>query len=423
MPDIPAYLSTIIASRLYMLNYLHQSFSSWQETFSRPTLHLEESLYVRKDLSALELTSMMWRISEQYLGEPPFFIQLKTTDGDTHLAMKFRDLPYFFHQQRNRLWRLDIYGQGIDGQQFFLRLWFHPLSKEANAQIGIVSHQAEEILEIIQDTIGTTPPLYSEQSCLHQRYHISEKGIDMQQLIRELKRISETELLGIPLIASVSTRSGQVFSGLSSYQLLRTWYEHRREVAQVSVGINRLLTEQSLTLTLDMGKGQECKAYLSIMWGDERLQRRIAGLLHKRLNWSFALPNPSDISDQRAARWAIDVGLETIEGEIVGISLESVCSEKGYRSLSIPFSEPHKRWEDRLHALRLVDGWIVDLSQPSPTQWYSLGMAHILGKQVIAISQSPLHLSEQFAKIPLILYQASTIGLSQLEEKLLEFLL
>ena len=234
-----------------MLRQLPTSFPNWQGTFRHPTIKLEDSFYFPVSLPFQTLAEMVQYLSDRYLGKSPFHIRLETTQGDTYLALTFRELRYFFQQQRDHLWMLDLYSATLDGQHLFLRLWFHPLSKDPNAHVQLVSHQAEEILDNIHHTIGIQAPGSTEQTCLHQAFSYQGGRFRLEDLVRFARRVSDYELNGSPPIGIFATDSGMVQTGLSTYQLLKLWPEYRHQIRELSINVSRLITGQTLSISCE----------------------------------------------------------------------------------------------------------------------------------------------------------------------------
>ncbi|MEM7375076.1 MAG: hypothetical protein AAF587_41160 [Bacteroidota bacterium] len=399
-----------------MLRDLHSSLPKWQHTFAQPTLKLEDAFYYSDFLSFETLTEMVWYLSDRYLGGSAFHIRLETTNGDTYLALKFRELRYFFQQQRNKLWMLDLYSASYDGQQLFLRLWFHPLSKDPNAHVQLVSQYAEEILEVIHHTISKEPPASSEQACLHRSYVCSQARFDILELVAATRYISEYMLDGVHTVGYLSTYSGLQFSGLSRYQLLRLVPEYQDQLKEVSIGMLRLTTGQSASVIYRFqerqGRGQ---VFQSIMWGDPSLHNQLA----KELEYRLRLTRKSVIPDiLPTPSWVLDSGLNTLRMDPLGQGISSWADRHEISLSAVQTSCSHKAWEERLEFMRMATVWLVDLTVPTPEKWYFAGIAQILGKQLVLLSQSPIQISTDLQSATLIQYSPDETGITQVLKRL-----
>lgn len=398
-----------------MLRDLQASLPQWPNTFAQPTLQLEDSFYYSEFLTFETLTEMVWYISDRYMGGSAFHIRLETTNGDTYLALKFRELRYFFQQQRNNLWMLDLYSATYDGQQLFLRLWFHPLSKEPNAHVQLVSQYAEEILELIHHTIGTEEPESTEQQCLHRAFSFSPSRFKIFEFVSAVKYISDYLLDGVHTVGHVSTESGLRFSGLSRYQLLRLVPEYQNQLTEVSIGIIRLITGQRISLVLRFNQDDGI-AYQSIMWGNSSLQERIHDELQTRLDLQ-PLSSPPGFSSAADHSWALDGG----GSDLLQWRLDSWAAEQELSLIPVQTSYSHKAWEERIGFIRATRVWLTDMSFPSPEKWYYAGLAHLLGKQVVFISQTQLQPSREFQGVPVLTYSSDEEGIRLLLQELEDF--
>jgi hypothetical protein len=390
-------------------------------TYAQATLRIADGFYFPPQLSFEALAALTEQLSAQYLKGASFYLQLETSDGDFYRDLEPQELRYFFHRRREKLWLLYLEANAADGQSLYIRFWFHPLLSGPNALVYLTSHQAEEMLGTIHDHLSISAPLPPQALSLHQSYQIPEDQFHLPALIDFLNQQARTYLHGIPAIAFMGTHTGLSYTGLSMYQLRQLYPLHAAAVGVLSLGVNRIVTGQSISLMFQFDpQGGNIRVHLSMMWGEEAIHRGFRNALENHFGVSPELISGQVQVETTGIPQRGMVSLPSDRGlaEKIWHEIREVGRVRGISYTSLRPAEAHKAWEEMLVGLLHADHWILDLSDRHPERWFYLGVARSLGKQVILLIQEPELPPPAYLSYPCIRYTLDESGKILLQKAL-----
>ena len=395
-------------------------------TYSKPTITTTDYFYFDTNTAPDTIMMLLNRLSNTFLGGAFFHMRLETTDGDYHLNMDRHELRFMYQYRRDKLLMLYMDAATLDGQWINLRLSFHPLAPGPNGEVDITSHQADEMLQLIYDTVGGQPPPSSIPDRLNESFHFNPAEFSLETLIATFNEISRSYLHRIPPVAFLSTINGDNFTGLSFYQLEKVFPRHQGYIDVLSVGITKIMTGQTLSLMFQFQPENHAPCgTLSMMWGDVRKHDAVRtttftslSLSDEPVNFQPQTPVPAKKTAQKNRTCLISMPGETYWSEALWDYLSRSVKKAGFSPLNAKSIYAHKVWEDTMSAITASDILIADLTYKHPDVLYKLGIAQTLGKKVIIIAQDDKVIPTEFTETPVILYENSRIGFELLAEEL-----
>ena len=395
-------------------------------TYSKPTITTTDYFYFDVNTAPDTIIMVLNRLSNTFLNGAFFYMRLETTDGDYHLAMDRFELRFMYQYRRDKMLMLYMDSATLDGQWINLRLSFHPLAPGPNGEVDITSHHAEDIMQMIWKTIGKEQPESTIPERLNERFHFQPQTFSIETLSRIFNQISRSYLHRIPPVAFLSTLSGDSYTGLSFYQLVKVFSKHAGEIDVLSVGITKIMTGQTLSLMFQFFPSEEAPyGTLSMMWGDTRKHDAVRSLIWGELNlkeYQPGLPPPPlpeiNLVHTRKRTCLVSMPWETYWSEALWDYLEKAIKKAGFTPSTAKSIYAHKIWEDTMTAITQADVVIADLSYKHPDVLYKVGIAQAFGKKVIIIAQDDAVIPAEFKRSHHILYEQSRMGFEILAEEL-----
>ena len=123
-------------------------------TYDKPTLTLTDHFYFDPYTTADAIVTLLNRLSNTFLDGALFHLRLETTDGDYHMHLDRAQLDFMFQHRREKLLMIYMDAASLDGQWINLRLSYHPLLTGPNGEMDVTSHQADEIMAVVNDNLG-----------------------------------------------------------------------------------------------------------------------------------------------------------------------------------------------------------------------------------------------------------------------------
>lgn len=399
-------------------------------TYTQPTITVTDYFYFDPNTAPDTIVMLLNRLSETFMNGAYFHMRLETTDGDYHMNMDRLALRYMFHQRRDTMLMLYMDAATLSGQWINLRLSYHPLASGPNGEVDITSGQTDEILSMIQDTIGIDQPPSALPERLNETFQFDERWFSIDGLIKVFNEISRSYLHRIPPVAFLSTFEGHSYTGLSFYQLKKVYERHEGVIEVLSVGITKIMTGQTLSLMLQFTTNDDSPyGSLSMMWGNKDKHEAVRELIWDKMELMEYVAGRkiedslfSGISVPRKSTCMVALPWEASWADNTWRYIQKSLSAVGMEAVDVRSTYAHKHWENTMTAITSASTVIAELTFRHPDVLYKMGIAQAMGKQVIILVQDTSVIPEEFKKFPAILYEYSEQGLALMAEEL-EYLL
>ncbi len=369
-------------------------FAPLRRPFQRPTLTLHDHFFFENAVGADEVVDMVNYLSHRHFNDAPFHLRMETIDGDFHLHLDRRELQYLFSRQGDK--RLMLYLDASDGaeQWFTLRLSFHPLASGPNAEVSIISAQAEDILDDLKDILAQ-----ENQLVLLPDRHISRQDwsadlLTLGELCQAAKSLSRELLHRVPPVALVMMRSGEILTGLSLYQLQERLTEHLLGVDKLILFMGRISTGQIHSLWLER-KENTWAVTIGSLWGNQEFHLKLE---HFWQEWgkkilSEAPTTPPKHSQVSSVATLLPISLE--HDKKAGL-LTSWLNKAGFEPMLIAPKVAHRDWEEVVQVILESDALLMDISLKQPGVIFWTEMAKHAGKKVLLCWEQGSTLPEEF---------------------------
>jgi hypothetical protein len=354
-------------------------------SFSRPTFTLHDHFYARRDVSADQLVDLCNLLSQRYFQQADFHLRLETIDGDFHLHLDRRELRYLFERQRSKLLILYLDSRDKAAQWLTLRLIYHPLFTGPNAEVSLISPQADEVLDCLQETLGQETAaalLPTRDWYLGQSLNATP---DLDTLIGAVTSLSREWLSNIPAVAWVSLTDGRKLPGLSLYQLAQRLAGDIDQVLTLAFFVTRISTGQVLTLWLARETAAHpFRVLMGLMWGEPALRQPIARWWQAQTWLTLGgSPQPTPANGRVALLAAQpDVGPDLYQ------RLATLAEDAHLQPQPMHADRAHQFWEVAAAALHDCGQMWVDMSYKQPATMFLTELAQHLGREVRLIMKA-----------------------------------
>jgi len=387
--------------------------------YNRPTLHLHDHFYFNRDTAADTLVDLLNLLSERFLQKTPFHLRLETLDGDFHLHLDRRELRYLYERHGSKLLMVYIDALTPDDQWMSLRLSYHPLSSGPNAEVSLLSEQADELLDNLHHHLSIPPPVSPLPVGRYEAFHMPLWPESMSHIGGVLEEISRQFLDRTPPVAYILMQDGSQQTGLSLYQLQQRFGGCMHLLKTVVFTFGRVSTGQISLLWMEKTAEESCQLYLSSMWGFEEVQQAVSKY------WQAHTPECSRVDEQKPpippisslAIWAPSPGLQ----KNLSAYWASVAEDAEIPHSVFETSTTHQIWEDLIQCMQTHEGLLIDMSFKQPHAIFAAQLMQLMSKPVFLALQKGRSLPEELVDCPLLVYtneQADTQGLSSALKKL-----
>ncbi|MEM9984519.1 MAG: hypothetical protein AAF804_05425 [Bacteroidota bacterium] len=390
-------------------------FAPLRRPFQRPTLTLHDHFFFENAIEADEVVDMVNYLSHRHFNDAPFHLRMETIDGDFHLHLDRRELQYLFSRQGDK--RLMLYLDASDRaeQWFTLRLSFHPLASGPNAEVSIISAQAEDILDDLKDILA-----HENQLVLLPERRISRQGwsaehLTLSEFCQAAKSLSRDLLHRVPPVALVMMRSGEVLTGLSLYQLQDRLTEHLIGVERLVLFMGRISTGQIHSLWLDR-REDNWAVTIGSLWGNQAFHLKLE---HFWQEWGkeIASEAPRDLTPPSQVSSVAILLPISLEHEKKSRRLTSWLHQADFEPTLITPKVAHRDWEEVVRVILDSDALLMDISLKQPGVIFWTEMARQQGKRVVICWEQGSTLPEEFQDWPTFSYPKSRkLGKHELEE-------
>lgn len=369
--------------------------------FRQPTLTLHDHFYARPDLSADALVDLCNRLSQQFLRGADFQARLEMLDGDFYLHLDRLELRYLFARQRDKRLLLYLDSRDGDAQWLSLRLMFHPLFTGPNAEVSLLSPQAEAILDLLRAELATEPPT-ALLPTRHWWRGQAPAELSLAYLLAEVQTLSREVFGSLPAIAWVALADGRQRAGLSLYQLHQGLTGQWAQVRTLAFVLTRLNTGQVLVLWLmRQGAEQPVAVRLGLMWGDKDRAAAVQ-------NWwaQQAWQEETKLKAMQAhlgRHVALLATQPTTEPDLMQ-GLQALAQRAGYQGTPIQAAQAHHRWDQAAATLHAADHLWAELSYKQPGTVFLTELAQQLGLPVTLLLRDGHHVPESLAGCRVLRY-------------------
>lgn len=380
-------------------------------------------------------------LSQQYLGGAPFNFRLITSTGDTHADMDLRGVQAYFEHRRGQIFRVQMDAATARGELVELKLSFGPMARWLNAEIDITAFRSKDIKALIRDTLlNTVERLPNAEPMMHEMFSFHPARFVLSETVQVAADLSAQYLQGAPLSAEIRSAAGESWTGLSVRQLDQRFRELGGQPAFLLIGASSSLLGQQIGLAfhfrpdsgipfgslslrwLEDGPYQEAREYVWAMLGLEpyTFTGTESGGAHQPRPMEVRPVFPEREFPVKARHALLFAPRDTYWYEPCRARMAEVLGTLGWELSegAILDQAPSLRsaWA-QLNEHALV---IADLTYKRAELFYLVGIAHVLGKPVLLLSQNQRDIPDAFKPFPHILYEYSTSGLQQLTDRLIE---
>lgn len=371
-------------------------FKPSRRHFSQPTLSLHDFFSFDPDLSADILVDLLNGLSQRYLGEASFHLRLETIDGDFHLHLDRRELRYLFHYQRDQ--RLMLYLDAVDGheQWLHLRLSYHPLAIGPNAEVSLLSNQAEALLDDLKATLAAEERPWRLPERLHGTYRFS--SFTLTGMLKLVQAITDRPLPRVPAVAVVIQEQGAPLRGLSTYQLRQNLSEEIEGVQHLVFFLGRISTGQTCLLWFYPGEAG-WHLELSLMWGEEEVHQHVLA----QVAAAGAQPQAPVAAPSQGGQALL---LPVVAGDRPREAWwGEVLAARGASAWRIPLQQSHRDWEEVALGLAQAEEVVLDSSYQHPGLIGWAELARRLGRRVVVAVEQGRTLLPALQDWPRLTYQ------------------
>lgn len=408
----------------------HWELFETTSTKHKPIIRMVDTFYFDKKVSVYTLLNLLDELSINYLSDTAFHAQLDTTDGDFHFNIDSQELRYMFTRRRHTLLTLYLDAVPVHGQWLSLMLSFHPLATGPNAEVEIAATQGEGITSLIWKTLAVDASV-NQVAELNESFGFNPSYVKLEKIITSINYISNNFLHQIPPVVFLATNNGKSYSGLSFYQLRKIFRRHLNEIEMLSVGVNRIMTGQNMSLTFKFDSQGLARASLSLLWGDEHLHQTIKDQLVEQLKMRSIKSGEGPGTFQFEPQKEVDSEQKTPQTDcLIVLPLEADWSERLWQVLSRGLNEKGIRSQraeslyeshDRelvVKHLELVSVIVADITHQHPDVFYTIGMARTMGKEIIIIAQQMRDIPADLRQFRCVIYHLSSISSGNLTSQI-----
>ncbi len=383
-------------------------FTPMRRFFQKPTFSINDHFHFDPSVSADGIIDLVNYISERYLNEAVFHLRLETVDGDFHLHLDRRELRYLFERQGEK--RLMLYLDSADRQEqwFSLRLSYHPLATGPNAEVNLISPQAEQIQEALKEALEIEASPSRLPDILQRQYTHTQPQLDT--ILQTVRLVADSLLDRAPTVGLVQWQNGEVLRGLSPYQLRQRVPQNLEKISELVVFIGRISTGQACILWWRKS-GDSWQMNASMMWGNIDL----AGLTLDELSQGMGLleqPSPPATATTVESYFCLMPAIAQEEGR--SALWESALEQMGFPSQVLSLQQAHREWEEMVRGILKHEGIVIDLTYQDPRLIMWAKAAAIMGKSVVITIEENRPVPEEFESWPQVAYSLTRDKVSDL---------